>query len=274
MCTASSAQCTVTSESWVHKGNFYFLSHVLPQPPSSFRTTFLLSGHRITYLATLSLSPSLCHSSSSHSYQDHFSETPLLSLPTPTEEPTLVIKSKQPAYYLKLHTAASFTTLLLPLFSVQVATVFLIQPCVFCLCWLHTVTGPPQLLSLEHHLLEELTWNSLPSESLLWSYFFMPCPAALPAVASIGLLQFQVNFPGQESCWVHWWERAWGFGVLTVWTQNLSFVHLPTETPQKHNFTSQGLTCEMGIRKTNSSFSSKEQVSSFPAYKWGHWEVK
>ena len=174
----------VTSESGVHRDNFYFLSCALPQPPSSFRTAFLLSGRRITHLPTLTLSPSLCHSSSSNSYQDHFPETPPSSLPSPTKESTVVVKSEHPACYLKLHTAASRTTLLLCLSSLQVATVFLVRSRAFCLCCLHTVPGPPQLLLLERHLLEELSWHSLPSESLLWSHFFMPCPAALPAAGS------------------------------------------------------------------------------------------
>lgn len=118
MCTTCLAQFMATSESSLHKGNYYFPSFSRPRPPSSFRLTVLLlshqnnfSGHRLSFLPLSRIThlPYGC--------QNNFSQTLFLSLPTPAEEPTAVMKSDAAACYVKPRTAVPFTAVLLHLFS-------------------------------------------------------------------------------------------------------------------------------------------------------------
>lgn len=251
MCTASSAQYTVTSESWIHEGNFYFLCVYFHSHCILIQDYLPLVGHRITYLATLeSLSPALCHSLSSHTVtRITFSGNTALSLPHPRRRAHCGYKIETPSLLFKASHSCSPSPLpLLYPFCPGGHCLPHIQPCLFCLCWLHTVTGPPQLLSLEHHLFEELTWNSLSIRKAFGSYFFMPCPAALLTVASIGpAISGKFPWPGKLL------SPLVGKGVarfgLDGLDSKLSLVHLLAERPRKHNFISQGLTCEMGIRK-------------------------
>lgn len=151
MCTDCLAQNMATSESSVHKGNYYFPSCPFPQPLSSFKTslnTFLLPGHGIAYLTTLSLSPSLCCSSSSKQLPEPFFRNTAFIPSHPCRRAHCGYQIETPSLLLKAsHSCLLHRSPTLHLFCPSGHTIFLIHSRVFCFCGLHTVTCPPRLLS-------------------------------------------------------------------------------------------------------------------------------